>query len=260
MSILNLPEPANWSGIRKITWWAKLCGIGGLTYFIVRGILSAVRGNYVTTILIVGFTILPVLLIVGLWLAKTGRVTTRTTSEATGFTVFPDKRFCLLMVAGLAAAAPSSLALGILVPRGMIDIPMSRGMQLFSPALFVAGAVIAFSGLASIARRGGVGHLKFTPAMVEYGDALRTRVFEWGDIVDVKDHSELKEGRRTSRPVVLHLRDGSEQIIGGLDIYVPGGVALYWLVRHYWKHPEDRPELVDSRAAERLRQGRFDLD
>ncbi len=58
---------------------------------------------------------------------------------------------------------------------------------------------------------------------------------------------------------MLCLRDGSEKVIGGLNNYVPTGVALYWLVRHYWKHPEDRIELVDTRAAERLRDGHFDL-
>ena len=59
--------------------------------------------------------------------------------------------------------------------------------------------------------------------------------------------------------MVLRLRDGKEEIISVADIYVPGGVALYWLVRHYWRHPEDRTELVDTRAKERLRDGRFDL-
>ncbi|MFA7513234.1 MAG: hypothetical protein WCZ29_22390 [Mycolicibacterium vanbaalenii] len=43
------------------------------------------------------------------------------------------------------------------------------------------------------------------------------------------------------------------------DIYVPGGAGLYWLVRHYWKHPGDREELVDGRAPKRLAEGKFDL-
>lgn len=55
------------------------------------------------------------------------------------------------------------------------------------------------------------------------------------------------------------MKDGHEEIISVADIYLPRGAALYWLVRHYWKHPEDRMELVDDRAAKRLRDGRFDL-
>jgi hypothetical protein len=120
--------------------------------------------------------------------------------------------------------------------------------------------LIAVSAVVAGVRRGGVGHLKFTPAMVEIADVLKTRVLEWDDIIDVKDHSESKDGKKAGRSVVLCLRDGSEQVIGGLNLYVPTGVALYWMVRHYWKHPEDRMELVDTRAAERFRDGRFALD
>ncbi|MCH9731544.1 MAG: hypothetical protein K0U84_18035, partial [Actinomycetia bacterium] len=91
---------------------------------------------------------------------------------------------------------------------------------------------------------------------IENADILATRMFEWDDVVDVADHAE---SRKAQRAVVLRLRDGHEEIISFANIYVPRGVALYWLVRHYWRHPEDRMELADSRAAERLRDGRFDL-
>lgn len=59
--------------------------------------------------------------------------------------------------------------------------------------------------------------------------------------------------------MVLCLRDGTEKVIGGLNLYVPRGVAVFWLVRHYWRHPEDRMELVDSRVGERFRVGQFDI-
>jgi hypothetical protein len=55
------------------------------------------------------------------------------------------------------------------------------------------------------------------------------------------------------------LRDGTEKTIDGAYLYVPNGAGLYWMVRHYWRHPEDRVELIDHRALERLRDGQFDL-
>jgi hypothetical protein len=31
------------------------------------------------------------------------------------------------------------------------------------------------------------------------------------------------------------------------------------MVRHYWRHADDRVELTDARALQRLDEGRFDL-
>lgn len=259
MSELNLPDPANWAKTGKHALWAGFVVSVGMVYLVVRGILAGLRGNYLTAVLIFGFVTFPVLMMAALLLAATGKTRTRTSSDATGFTVWPDKRFSMLYLTGLATIGPSALLLALFIPRGMIDIPMSRGLQIFSPPLFMAIAVFAVIGLISWMRRGGVGYLKFRPAMIEIADVLKTRTVEWDDVVDVKDHSETKDGKKAGRSVVLCLRDGGEKVIGGLNLYVPTGVALYWLVRHYWRHPEDRMELVDSRAAERLSDGRFDL-
>lgn len=259
MSELNLPEPAKWAKAGKPMLWAGLVVSVGMVYFVVRGILAGLRGNYLTTILIFGFVTFPVLMMAALLLAAAGKTRTRTSSDATGFTVWPDKRFSMLYLTGLAVISPSALLLAFFIPRGAIDIPMLRGLQIFSPALFMAVAVFAVIGLIRWVRRGGVGYLKFSPAMIEIADVIKTRAVEWDDIVDVKDHSETKDGKNAGRSVVLCLRDGGEKVIGGLSLYVPTGVPLYWMVRHYWRHPEDRSELMDSRASERLRDGQFDL-
>ena len=259
MSELNLPEPANSAKAGKPMLWAGLVVSVGMLYFVVRGILAGLRGNYLTTILIFGFVTFPVLMMAALLLAAAGKTRTRTSSDATGFTVWPDKRFSMLYLTGLAVISPSALLLAVFIPRGAIDIPMSRGLQIFSPALFIAAAVFAVIGLISWVRRGNVGYLKFSSATIEIADVIRTRAVEWDDVVDVKDHSETKDGKKAGRSVVLCLRDGSEKVIGGLSLYVPTGVPLYWMVRHYWRHPADRAELIDSRASERLRDGQFDL-
>lgn len=256
MSVLNLPEPTNWAKTGKLPLWVSLGLFVLLSYAVVRAILAAVRGNYLTTFLLAGLLALPVLMVVALLAGAAGKTKTRITSDATGFTVWPDKQFSMLYFTGLTVTAPSAILFAILLPRGAIDIPTTRGLQLFLPVLFAAGAVVAVTGLVAGWRRKGVGYLKFTPKMVEIADVLRTRVLEWNDIADIKDHSETK---KTGRSVVLCLRDGTEEVIGGLNLYVPTGIPLYWLVRHYWLHPEDRMELADARAAERFREGSFDV-
>lgn len=259
MSELNLPEPTTWAKTGRLPVWAILGAIAVLAFMVVQGVLATIRGSYLTSVVVFGLLAFPAMLCLALLLASAGRTRTRTTSDGSGFTLWPDKRFSVLYFSGLTLLVPSGILFAIFVPLGAVDISMSRGMQIFSPALMMAGVAFAMAGLIAGWRRGGVGYLKFCPAMVEVADAIKTRTVEWDDIVDVKDHSETRDGKKAGRSVVLCLRDGSEKVIGGLNLYVPTGVALYWLVRHYWRNPEDRMELVDSRAAERLRDGRFDL-
>ncbi|OBH00931.1 hypothetical protein A5698_08420 [Mycobacterium sp. E136] len=260
MSVLNLPEPPNWAESGRLPLWVRLGLLVALVYVIGQGTLVVARGSYLTATVWFG-TFGPLyLLMLALAFAPKRVVKARTTSERTGFTVWPDKTFTVLYFACLALTVPFAFLFAILLPRGMIDIDTTRGMQIFFPIGFAALAVVAAMGLVAGVRRGGVGYLKFTPAIIEIADVLKTRLLEWDDIVDVRDHSDTKHGKKAGRSVVLCLRDGSEQVIGGLDLYVPTGVPLYWMVRHYWKHPEDRMELVDRRATERFREGRFALD
>jgi hypothetical protein len=59
-------------------------------------------------------------------------------------------------------------------------------------------------------------------------------------------------------PVDVEMQDGSNHVVNAAN-FTPHGVALYWMMRHYWRHPEDRIELTDGRALERLRNEDFDI-
>lgn len=102
---------------------------------------------------------------------------------------------------------------------------------------------------------GTAGVCPLDPAGIENTNLIHTKFYAWEDIANVLDEPSKK---RTRKAVVLALKDGSEAIIEGADLYVPGGVGLYWMVRHYWRHLEDRAELADGRALERLHDQRFD--
>lgn len=260
MSLLNLPEPPNWAESGRLPLWVRLGLLVALVYMIGQGALVVAGGSYLTATVWFG-TFGPLfLLMLALALAPKRVVRARTTSDHTRLTVWPDKTFTVLYFACFALTVPFAAMFAILLPRGMIDIDTTRGMQLFFPIEFAALAVVATMGLVAGVRRRGVGYLKFTPAMIEIADVLKTKTLEWNDIVDVMDHSDTKDGNKAGRSVVLCLRDGTEEVVSGLNLYLPTGVPLYWMVRHYWKHPEDRMELVDHRAAERFSGGHFALD
>jgi hypothetical protein len=54
------------------------------------------------------------------------------------------------------------------------------------------------------------------------------------------------------------LKDKKPIVVKNASGYAPSGAALYWMIRHYCRHPENRAELTDGRALERLRTEQFD--
>jgi hypothetical protein len=206
-------------------------------------------------VVLFGWACFPLAVLAAIGLTSSGRVSLRAESDPTGTTVLPDRLFGILCVAGLVTVIPTGVLFIIFVPRGEIDIPMSRGMQIFSPALMSGAVLVAVLGLITAWRRGGMGYVKLTSAGLDNANIAFTKSVYWDDVVDVKDSSEEK---RTRKAIVLCLRDGSEEIVGSADLYVPTGAALYWMVRHYWKHPENRAELADGRALDRLRNEQFE--
>lgn len=256
MSVLELPDPAGWRGGQRFVAVAIVATAGVVTFYAYLGVAAATRGKYLTTAVTIGWAAFLLSFIAAMLLVALGRTTARTTSDATGFTIRPDRRFSAVMLIGIAAVIPSCALFTVFAPFGAIEFANTRLSQTIWPVATGFLVFIGISGLITAWRRGGIGHVMLTPAMIENADILKIRVFEWDDVVDVADHAE---SRRARRAVVLRMKDGHEEIISVTDIYLPRGAALYWLVRHYWKHPEDRMELVDDRAAKRLRDGRFDL-
>jgi hypothetical protein len=257
VSVLTLPEPKGWRDGRRTFRWVLLGWFVFNAPMVYWGVAATLRGHYLTTAFTIGWVALIGLTGGALMLASYGRTTLRATGDSTGTKVLPDRRFSVLCFAGFAAIIPSGVLFVIFAPRGDIDIPMSRGMQIFSPALMASAVIVAISGLFTAYRRGGMGYLKLTSTGIENANVAFTKSFAWDDVVKVTDRAETK---RTRKAIVLSLQDGSEEIIEGADLYVPRGAALYWMVRHYWHNPEDRPELTDGRALDRLREGRFELD
>ncbi|QZT57870.1 hypothetical protein JN084_04435 [Mycolicibacterium austroafricanum] len=256
MSVLDLPDPDEWRRSSRFAAAAIVACIGVALAYLGLGAAASTRGDYLTLAVTIGFSAFLILFASAVLLIMLGRTTSRTVSDATGFTVWPDRRTTALILAGSVAAIPSLLVFVVAAPLGAIEFAQTRALQtVWAGAAAVALCTVMY-GLLLAWRRGGIGHVKLTPAMIENVDVRSERALEWDDVVDVAAHAE---SRRAPRAVVLRLRDGSEEIIGMADIYVPGGAGLYWLVRHYWKHPGDREELVDGRAPKRLAEGKFDL-
>ena len=200
----------------------------------------------------------PLTAIAALLLVSLGRTSLRAETDSEGTILRPDRLFSTLMLVGFATVIPSGLVFIVNAPTGRRDNPMSRGYQIFSPMVMALAVVAAVVGLVSVVRRGGIGYLELTPERIDIANMISTKSVDWNDIVDIRDSTDAN--RRTRKAIVFRLRDGGDEIVDGADFYVPRGTALYWMTRHYWRHPADRSELTDGRAIERLRDQTFAVD
>jgi hypothetical protein len=178
-------------------------------------------------------------------------------SDSSGTILLPDLIGVWLTVVAFAAAIPSGLLFVIFAPRGMVDLPMTRGDRIFDPILIGMLVFFATVGLIAMARRRGAGYLRLTPEGFENVDILFTQRGAWDEVLDVTDEAMNKQERH---PIVLVMNDAKPIVVKNASGYAPSGAALYWMIRHYWKHPENRAELADGRALERLRNEQFEAE
>jgi hypothetical protein len=76
----------------------------------------------------------------------------------------------------------------------------------------------------------------------------------WDEVVNITDEYSEKQGRH---PTVFVMKERKPKVLKNTGGFAPSGAALYWMIRHYWKHPQNRAELTDGRAIERLRNEQF---
>lgn len=258
MSLLTLPEPDSWSAADRRY---PLLLIGGGVFValsVAFGVHNLLLGDPLSAFVLVGFAGILILVAAGGSRASRGRTVPRVLVDSTGTTLRPDRVFEVLLLSALAVGVPVGLVIVIFTLTGDLTMFVPRQGVIGSVVLGASTAGFPIAAFISASQRGGMGYVKMTPDGVEIVDIVRTTYVPWQDVVEVTDHVEKKI--RTRKPVVLQKADGSKSRIDGADTYVPHGAGLYWMVRHYWLHADDRCELVDERAARRLSDGRFDVE
>ena len=258
MSVLRLPEPANWpaGGGRLIRLTLVMAAFFTVALFF--GTRSVLRGDYLEAAVGAGLVLPGVLVIVTVQFVSRGQTTLRADHDATGTTLMPDRIFSTLGILVIAMMILVGVVFVTFTLTGHLHVFDSRRGQAAAVTGMSLATVTAISGLITAWRRGGIGYVKLSSAGIDIANILRTESVTWNDVIGVDDHSKVN--KKTRKAIVLELQDGTEKTIDGADFYVPNGVGLYWMVRHYWRHSGDRAELADDRALERLREGRFDVE
>jgi hypothetical protein len=252
---MAMTEPANWRDNQRVLLWLSIVTAAIFVPALVWGVVVLLRGEFLTAIVMWALGGAPILMMSSVCWVASSRGALRVSHDRLGTMLLPDRMFSAAVYGGLAAMVVGGTLYVILLMLGELALPMTRGWQLFSPVLVSSVVLVGILGLLSAWRRGGVGHVEVGPAGIDIANIVSTKSVKWDQVVDVRDSTEEK---RTRKAIVLVLDDGTEEVIDGADFYVPQGAGLYWMVRHYWMNAEQRAELVDGRAAERLEAGRFD--
>ncbi len=198
----------------------------------------------------------------GVTMTGFGWIETCAHQDDLGTTVALDRRVGRVVLASTIVMIPTAIGFLIFLYTGDIVIQQTRRG---GPASMALAAVLAIVGgvvlIVSYPKR-ALGRVVLSPRgfhVVEGGREFRGA---WADVRGVTSEgpSERKRAAGLQRPIVLDMDDGSVHVIGNANSYVPGGAALYWMVRYYWRHPERRDELVDGTALSRLREQRIPTD
>lgn len=204
---------------------------------------------FITAVIALGLTVSWLLLAVLLVVSK--NVAIQAAFDESGMLLRPDRRLEAIQRRFYAAVALSGLSMAIAWFTGWLYLPLPEEMGDVFPIGFGAAGVVAGWIWFVFRRQGGSSYLLLTPEDFEFPDLGSLNSGKWDDIAAVAD--ELPIERRFWTPMVITMEDGSRLVMDSPGSYTPKGTALIELVRFYWQHPEQRIELTDGRALDRLR-------
>ena len=215
----------------------------------VWAVVTLLRGHYLTTfVAVVGavFALAPL----RIWILMP-HVVARGSVGAAGTVIRPDRRVDALMLVCLVAGTVGMGCFGVFGMMGKLDIPLPSEIARHYASIFIPPAVICLIALWLMALCRGIAYVRLTPDGFTFMEIFSAKRGEWSQVIDVTD--EAPDRPQDKSPLVMHMANGEREILKESALYTPGGRALLELVRFYWEHPEDRAELSDGRALERLR-------
>jgi len=115
-------------------------------------------------------------------------------------------------------------------------------------AVALAAAVVGLA-LAIRAGRREPPRLRLSIEGVDHRDAAGRFTLSWDEVTDI---TGIAPSNKAIRPIVFEHNTAAPSVLTGASAYAPDSAVLFWLIRHYWLHPEARTELTNGTAVERL--------
>lgn len=219
------------------TFWAMVC-LG--------------HGEFPTVLVAVGAAMFGCGMVVMLSKVGTRAVSVRVAVDDAETTFRPDRQVEGYLMAAIIGLWTAMVLYATLAPMNMVQVPSPRGDRQYLIGTAIVGALVGLPSLRQILVKRGMSYLRLSPDGWEMGNSYSSVSRSWDDVTDVSDRPA--DGRRpiNTGSTYITTTDGRTRLLPS-DWYTPGGDAMRDLVRFYWQHPERRDDLVDGRAAERLR-------
>lgn len=236
--------PSNWTrGVSPLAWLGAAVLVGGSIQFWLQTFMAVQRASLTGALASAGLAVFCTGSMAALLLTFRASSTHHAAWTGAGTTVRVHPAIAWTWGVALVGAAVGSATT---VWFGSVSV-LNR---------YLLGSLLVISviGLCALARSRETGYLRIGPEGVALGDLFRTRTARWEDVRDITDHANA----RTRNPIAFTLAGREQIVVANADRFASSGAALYWMVRHYWLHPENRAELTDGRALQRLRSEDFD--
>ncbi|MCV7363272.1 hypothetical protein [Mycolicibacterium neworleansense] len=211
---------------------------------------------FITAVIALGLAV--TWLFVATQLAASKNAVVQAAFDESGMLLRPDRRIDAIQRRFYAALALSGLSMLIAWLTGWLYLPVPDEVDEVFPIGFGATGLFAGWIWFVFKRQGGTSYLLLTPDEFEFPDLGSLNSGKWDDIAAVT--AKLPTEERFWTPMVITMNDGSRFVMDSPGSYTPKGTALIELVRHYWHHPEQRNELTDGRAVDRLQSMRTQFE
>ena len=215
-------------------------------------VVSLGRGEFLTTLVVVGAAVFAFGLIAVTMRVGNQLVTVRVDPDGEGTTFRPDRVVDVCSMTATVGMYVAMVLFAIFAPLDMVDIPSPRGDEKYFVLTAIVGVVVGLPTMRQILTKRGMSYLRLDAEGFETGNTTSSVYRTWDDVTDVSDRPAPDRRPVNTGSTYITTTDGSTRLVA-TDWYTPGGHAMRDLVRYYWQHPECREELTDHRAAKRLR-------
>lgn len=196
----------------------------------------------------------------------------KATSTDYGTTLYVDRSASRVLMVGIGVLSALAILYSALVLAGLDMPPLvvsrrhrhsSHATDPTESALFtgIFGLALAIS-LPIVWKRYTGNFLNLSPDGF-YAQEKPVKTGRWDDVLDILDFVPWADPALAPTPnapltpIVFVMRDRSLQMLPSGSGYAPNGRAVFWMVRNYWLHPEERAELLNGVALNRLAQEEF---
>lgn len=250
-----LPTPQGWKSQRRLlASTVVIAGLGG-AYFDVKTVLAVETNHWMASAITAAAAVVLLIAAVSSMLFLMGWGRLRATFDESGTTLL-----CAAVVRWLAVwfGAVTIGDLLYLVFGSQARDDLSEDFRVRSIGWLLIALAGSFGGLFLAFRASCRGRpvLRISLGGIDFRDAVTQFAIGWDEIGDITGVRDPKS--KNAPPVVLERTDQAPaEVIASASLYAPGGVALFWMLRHYWRHADERAELINGVAVERLKSERF---